>query len=91
MLIEWDPQKAKKNLKKHGVSFDGAATVFLDSLALTYEDTGHVEERNVTIGHASTGRVLLVVSTERAEGTRLRIISARKSTSHERRLYEEGV
>lgn len=91
MLVEWDTQKAEKNLRKHGISFDEAATVFLDSLALTYGDPGHAEERNITIGHASTGRILLVVSTERAEGARLRIISARKATNHERRLYEEGI
>lgn len=90
MRIEWDETKAGKNLKKHGVSFEEAATVFVDALAVTYEDADHDEARNVTVGHASTGRVLLVVSTERGTDT-IRIISARKATPHERRIYEEGI
>lgn len=89
MEFEWDPEKARANLRKHGVSFDEAATVFLDVLSLTGDDPDHSvgEERFVTFGLSSTGRLLVVGYTERSE--RIRIISARLATRAERRLYEE--
>jgi uncharacterized DUF497 family protein len=76
MEFEWDPEKARANLRKHGVSFDEAATVFLDALSLTGDDPDHSvgEERFVTFGLSSIGRLLVVGYTERSE--RIRIISA---------------
>jgi uncharacterized protein len=90
MRFQWDPTKARKNLDKHGVSFDEAASVFHDPLAATGADPDHSEgeERMVTFGLSSTGRLLVVAHTER--GDAIRIISARVATQHERRIYEEG-
>ncbi len=90
MRFEWDPKKAAANLRKHGVSFDEAATVFQDDLSLSGDDPDHSldEERNITFGVSSSGR-LLVVSHTGSEG-RIRIISARLATRFERKLYEEG-
>ncbi len=88
-LFEWDKNKAASNLRKHGVSFDEAQTVFLDDHALTIVDERHSakEERLVTLGISDKKRLLVVVHTERRETTRL--ISARKATRSERRYYEE--
>lgn len=90
MRFEWDPKKAAANLRKHGVSFDEAATVFQDDLSLSGDDPDHSldEERNITFGVSSSGRLLVVSYTGR-EG-RIRIISARLATRSERKLYEEG-
>jgi hypothetical protein len=87
--FEWDQQKATSNLKKHGVSFDEAVSVFADSLALTFADTDHFEseERSRTYGVSSKGRLLVVVHTERRNN--LRIISARKATRYEKSIYED--
>ncbi len=84
----WDPRKAAVNLRKHGVSFEEAASVFADPLALAVEDA--VEpERALLIGLSDRRRVLLSVYSEIDDDT-IRIISARRATSHERRHYEEG-
>ncbi|OGW61249.1 MAG: hypothetical protein A2V83_04680 [Nitrospirae bacterium RBG_16_64_22] len=90
MHFEWDPAKARKNLRKHGVSFEEASSVFYDSLAATGADPDHSEgeERMVTFGMSSLGRLLVVVHTERSDA--IRIISARVATQHERCIYEEG-
>jgi uncharacterized DUF497 family protein len=87
---EWDPRKAAANLKKHGISFEEAATAFRDSLAATARDPDHSvgEDRFITFGVSSRGRLLVVSHTER--GNNLRIISAREATKAERRIYEEG-
>ncbi len=88
MNFTWDPSKAASNRKKHGVSFEEAATVFGDPLALAVEDA--VEpERTLLLGMSERLRVLVVVHVELADGT-IRLISARRATSHERRRYEEG-
>lgn len=91
MTYEWDPAKAAANLKKHGVSFEEAASIFLDELALTFWDPDHSEEeeREITIGHSAEQRILFVAHTARED--RIRIISARQATSQERRQYEEGI
>ena len=62
MIYEWNAEKAKRNLQKHRVSFEDAATVFLDRLALTFPDPYHSggEEREITIGHSATHQVLFV-------------------------------
>jgi uncharacterized DUF497 family protein len=88
--FEWDEEKAKANLGKHGMSFDEAATVFIDPFSVTITDPDHSteEQRYVDIGSSEKGRVLVVVYTER--GRSIRIISCRKATPSERRLYEEG-
>jgi len=90
VLVEWDPAKAARNLRKHDVSFEEAATVLLDPLGLTFADDHTAEERSITFGHSSLNRLLVVVTTERAENV-IRIISARKATQPERRSYEEAV
>ena len=90
MKFEWDPRKADSNLKKHGVSFQEAASVLGDTLSITYYDPDHSarEHRFITVGTARAGRVLIVAHTDR--GDNIRIISARKTTRRERRYYEEG-
>lgn len=88
MRFEWDPKKAKRNLKKHAVSFDEAVTVFYDSLSATFDDPDHSvgEHRYITIGFSSRDRLLVVGHTERGED--LRIINARPATAHERKRHE---
>jgi uncharacterized protein len=87
--FDWDPKKAVSNLHKHRTSFREAATVFRDVFASTFDDSAHSqgEERCVTIGVSSQGRVLVVAHATRGE--RVRIISARKATPRERKAYEE--
>jgi len=84
----WDPRKAAVNLRKHGVSFDEAASVFADPLALAVEDAVD-PGRALLIGLSDRRRLVLSVYTEVDDDT-IRIISARRATSHERRHYEEG-
>jgi uncharacterized DUF497 family protein len=85
--IEWDPSKAATNKRKHGVSFREASTCFADPLALLLDDKAH-RERLVLIGVSERDRVLFTVFAEVADDG-VRIISARKATTHERRRYEE--
>jgi uncharacterized DUF497 family protein len=87
--FEWDPGKARQNRRKHRVSFHEAATVFGDLFSLTVPDPDHSisEQRFITIGMSSAGRVLIVAHTDRDEI--IRIISARKTTQRERKQYEE--
>jgi uncharacterized DUF497 family protein len=90
MRFEWDPKKAEANYRKHGVSFDEATSVFLDSLAVSGPDPDHSvgESRYITFGQSSLGRPLAVHHTHRP-GI-IRIFSARRMTRGERKLYEEG-
>lgn len=90
MLFEWHEKKAAANRKKHDVSFEEATTVFTDVLSLTIPDPLHSEkeERFVIIGQSSQQRILVVVHTDC--GKRIRIISARLATTHERKRYEES-
>ena len=90
MQYEWDSPKAELNLRKHGVSFDEAATVFLDQLAVSGADPDHSlgEPRYITFGLSSLGKLLAVSHTYRPGG--VRIISARRVTRFERNMYEEG-
>ena len=90
MNVAWDPNKAKANLKKHGVHFSDAESVLFDPDALSCEDTdAEGEQRHVTIGRDALGRVLVVVYTYRGEDVRL--ISARRATRQERQAYESGL
>jgi uncharacterized protein len=88
--FEWDPTKAAENLAKHGVTSQEASTVFRDPLSQTGEDPDHSvgEERFVTFGISTAGRLLVVAHTEHADT--IRIISARPAGSGERKIYEEG-
>ena len=88
MEFEWDVRKAARNLRKHKVSITRAATVFGDFLGTTAADPAHSadEQRYITVGLSSLGRLLLVAHTER--GGRIRIISARTLTAKEKRAYE---
>jgi uncharacterized DUF497 family protein len=87
--FEWDAEKAAGNLRKHGVSFEEAASVFNDAQATAYEDPDHStgEKRCLTIGASAQGRLLIIAYADRSE--RIRIINARKVTTRERELYEE--
>ena len=89
MEFEWDPRKAEINLRKHGVSFTEAGTVFGDDLAITVPDPDHSlnEERFITVGWSNRRRLLMVSHTDR--GNRVRIISAHELTKSERKEYEE--
>jgi uncharacterized DUF497 family protein len=88
--FEWDSRKALSNLGKHGVSFEEAASAFGDPLGLIVDDPRHSseEERLVLLGLSRERRLLAVMFTERGEAVRL--ISARRATSRERRDYGEG-
>ncbi len=88
MWFEWDREKAQRNLRKHGVAFDEAVTVFYDPLAATFDDPDHSvrERRCITIGYSARGRLIVVVYTERR--AMIRIISARRATAHERKRHE---
>ena len=87
MDYQWDPNKARINLRKHGIAFADAVLVFEDTAAITIEDERREEERYITIGMDAQSRVLVVVFTWRNDS--IRIISARKSTLLEREQYEE--
>lgn len=90
MEFEWDDRKASINEKKHGVSFNEAATVFGDPLSITFSDPDHsqVEQRYITFGISQTDKLIVVAHCDRE--TRVRIISARLMTHRERKIYEEG-
>ncbi|MEP6698354.1 MAG: BrnT family toxin [Verrucomicrobiota bacterium] len=91
LTFEWDSRKARGNLAKHGVTFEEAATVFADSLSFTISDPEHstTEQRQITLGRAFNGKMLVVVHTDR--GDNIRIISARRASRQERRFYEEEI
>jgi uncharacterized DUF497 family protein len=90
VTFTWDPRKAERNLRKHGVDFREGATVFNDSLSTTFPDVDHSagERRFLIIGMSALGRILVVSHTETAADV-IRIISARDATRRERRFYEE--
>ena len=90
MEFDWDNNKATNNRAKHDVSFYEASTVFGDPLALTFSDPDHSDDetRYITIGISDEGRLLFISHTDRMNS--IRIISARKTTRRERRLYENG-
>ena len=89
LVFQWDPAKALGNVRKHGVAFEEATTVFGDPLSLTIPDPGHPvgEQRFVTLGESNQGRLLAVAHAER--GDVIRIISARVAAPRERRDHEE--
>jgi len=85
--VEWDPQKAASNKRKHGISFHEAVTCFADPYGLLLEDPAH-PERLALIAVSDRSRVLFTVFAE-LHGDVIRIITARKATAQERRRYEE--
>jgi uncharacterized DUF497 family protein len=91
MRFEWDPAKATSNIRKHGISFDEAVTVFKDPLAFIFDDESHSEQehREIIIGMSALRRMILVCFVERIENV-VRIISARPATRQEIIDYEEN-
>ena len=87
MNYEWDPNKAKSNYMKHGIRFADAVGVFEDENAITIEDDHQKEDRFIIIGRDFLSRILVVVYTFR--DIVIRIISARRATARERKMYEE--
>jgi len=89
--FEWDETKARENLKNHKISFDEATTVFSDLFSVTIPDPDHSEneQRFIDIGTSAKGRILVVVYIERKGN--VRIISCRKATRREQRIYEEDI
>lgn len=88
MGIEFDPAKAKSNLKKHGVSFEEAVTALYDPMALVKEDNHSTNEnRWILVGMSNQARLLTVVYTLRNNKKTIRLISARKSTAKEEKYY----
>lgn len=87
--FEWDPTKAASNLKKHGVSFEEASTVFDDPLSITINDDEHSveEDRFVTMGRSDEGRLVVVCHCDREQ--RIRIFSSRTAEHYEQRQYEQ--
>jgi uncharacterized DUF497 family protein len=90
MKIEWDPRKARTNLRKHKISFEEAATALKDTMAATGPDPDHSigELRYVTFGISAAGRLLVIAHTDEADT--IRIISALVASKGERKIYEEG-
>src|SRR4051812_2847536 len=88
--FEWDDVKARKNLREHGISFREASLAFDDPNAIKGDDEKHSDDepRQWLLGMSPRNRILLIVFTERQEGT-IRLISARKATFEERELYED--
>lgn len=89
---KWDSAKATSNLKKHGISFEEAQSVFYDEFALQFFDaeSSEIEDRFLMLGMSSEAKILLVCHCERDGGNTIRIISARKATSNERKHYQGG-
>ena len=92
--FDWDPAKEKQNLRKHGISFERAAKIFLDSFAISIFDDEHSEDEDrwITIGSESNEVLLVVVHTFRgtdAQSSLIRIISARKADRDEANQYHE--
>jgi len=88
--FEWDSKKAESNERKHGITFEEASTIFGDLLSITIDDPSHSigEDRFITIGTSASGKIIVVVHTDRNDI--IRIISARRATKNERRQYEQG-
>jgi uncharacterized protein len=91
MWFEWDEQKAADNERRHGVTFEEAATCFYDPMQVAFYDPDHSEDedREILIAHSDSGTPLLIVYTLRGEA--IRIISARQMTRKEIRDYERGI
>ena len=91
LRFEWDPNKAKTNIEKHGISFEEATTVFADEQAVLFDDPDHSEDENrsILLGFSAMAKMLIVCHCLREEGNVIRIISARKATKTEEKQYVE--
>jgi len=91
MQFKWDKNKEKRNIKKHGITFDEAIGVFYDSLSATFDDPDHSigENRFITIGFSFNGHLLVVSYVERKNT--IRIISARSASASERKRHENQI
>jgi hypothetical protein len=89
--FEWDPEKAERNLRDHGVTFEEASTSFVDPYSIVIEDPEHSlgEERFILLGVSARGRLLVVVHTDRED--HIRLISAWKADRHYLRIYEQDL
>ena len=90
IIFEWGAAKAASNEKKHGVTFEEAKSVFYDDFAIQFFDdqNSDLEDRFLLLGHSNQPRILLICHCEQASGNLIRIISARKATAKERKLYK---
>lgn len=90
MKFTWNPRKAASNFKKHGISFEEAASVFGDPLAITFPDPDHSEDEDrwLTFGCSASTRLLVLAHLDSRDT--IHIISAREATKNERKIYEEG-
>lgn len=93
MRFDWDEEKNQLNHRKHGIWFEEAQTVFVDDLGRVFVDGehSHNEERFVFVGMSSAARILIVVHCYRQQDSVIRIISARKPSKNERKIYEERI
>ena len=93
LSFEWDEKKNKANIRKHGVAFEEAMTVFLDENAILFDDPEHSdrEERFLLLGMSTEAKVMIVCHCFRQSDTVIRIISARKATRKEEQRYAEGI
>ncbi|MBE6029181.1 MAG: BrnT family toxin [Clostridiales bacterium] len=91
--FEWDEKKNKINSRKHGLSFEEAKTVFYDNNAIVFDDPDHSygEERFLILGASFSDNVCIVSHCYRVNDTVIRIISARKATKNETKIYREGI
>ncbi|EJE8676147.1 BrnT family toxin [Vibrio parahaemolyticus] len=90
--FEWDPAKAEINIKKHGITFEEASSVFYDEYAIQFFDSEHsdAEDRFLMLGMSNNLNVLVVCHCERDNGNTIRIISSRKATKNETKHYKRG-
>ena len=91
--FEWDYEKEKKNIKKHGITFEEASTVFSDEFAILFDDPEHSEDedRFLILGMSECAKICIVCHCYRAEDAVIRIISARRATKNEERRYVRGI
>ena len=91
MQFEWDDAKARANMRKHAISFAEAMSCFYDPRQVAFHDPDHSkdEERELPVGHSNKGRLLIVIYTIRADT--IRIISARRATRQEAKVYAQGI
>jgi hypothetical protein len=88
--FEWDKKKESTNIKKHGISFEEASSVFYDDFAVQFYDDSHSEleeDRFLMLGMSNKAKMLMICYCERLSGNVLRIISARKATKNEQKFY----
>lgn len=92
-MFEWDFEKEKKNIQKHGISFEEASTVFADESAILFDDPEHSEdeERFLLLGMSTSAKTCIVCHCYRAEDAVIRIISARMATKKEEKRYVRGI